>query len=50
VIASNVARFTTGEKLPTRPGTDGSWLTVRPVTADLGWLLGIGHNATLSLR
>ncbi|MEO6652225.1 MAG: cache domain-containing protein [Ilumatobacteraceae bacterium] len=43
VIASNVATFTTGEKLPTRPGADDTWRTVVPVTDDLGWILCVGH-------
>jgi hypothetical protein len=44
VIASNDARFTTGEKLPALPGTDAdtTWRTVVPVTDDLGWLLAAG--------
>lgn len=49
VIASNVAKFTTGEKLPTRPGTDDTWRSVRPVTDDLGWLLSIGHEADIPI-
>ena len=44
VIASNDARFTTGEKLPTLPGVDDSWTTVQPVTPDLGWVLASGHH------
>jgi hypothetical protein len=39
VIASNDARFTTGEKLPSLPGTDGSWRHAVPVAPDVGWLL-----------
>ncbi|HUF98283.1 MAG TPA: cache domain-containing protein [Ilumatobacter sp.] len=45
VIASNDAMFTTGEKLPHRPGADNSWTHVLPVTPDLGWLLASGHTA-----
>ena len=44
VIASNDARFTTGEKLPTLPGADDSWAMVQPVTPDLGWLLASGFD------
>ena len=42
VIASNDARWTTGEKLKTMPavGADGWWSTA-PVTDDLGWLLAV---------
>lgn len=42
VIVSNDARWTTGEKLKVRPaeGHDG-WVTVVPVTPDLGWLLAV---------
>jgi len=47
VIASNVARFTTGEKLPTRPGIDNAWHAVKSVTDDLGWLLGVGRAANM---
>jgi hypothetical protein len=39
VIASNDARFTTGEKLPSMPGTDASWQHAVPVAPDIGWLL-----------
>jgi hypothetical protein len=46
VIASNDARFTTGEKLPSMPGSDGSWHSVVPVTDDLGWLLAAGHTGS----
>ncbi len=45
VIASNDAAFTTGEKLQTLPGVDGSWVSVQPVTPDLGWLLASGDNS-----
>jgi hypothetical protein len=44
VIASNDARFTTGEKLPSLPGTDSTWQCVVPVTDDLGWLLAAGYD------
>lgn len=46
VIASNDAAYTTGEKLPTLPGSDQSWHTVVPVTDDLGWLLAVGAVPT----
>ncbi len=39
VIASNGATLTTGEKLPSQPGSGDAWATVLPVTTDLGWLL-----------
>lgn len=46
VIASNSATWTTGEKLPESPLDDARrWSTVEPVTADLGWLLAVGHEA-----
>jgi hypothetical protein len=44
VIASNVARFTTGEKLPALPVEGDSWNVVQVVTDDLGWLLGVGPS------
>ena len=47
VIASNDARFTTGEKLPSVPGSDDPWHTVLPVTDDLGWLLAADPSARL---
>jgi hypothetical protein len=39
VIASNHARFTTGEKLPSVPGTDTMWRHTVPVAPDIGWVL-----------
>jgi hypothetical protein len=45
VIASNGATYTTGEKLPTMPGTDDEWSTVVLVTDDLGWALAVADRA-----
>lgn len=41
VIASNVAEFTTGEKLARVLDAVPEWSTVRAVTADLGWSLAV---------
>lgn len=44
VIASNGAGHTTGEKLPTMPGTGDEWAVVVPVTDDLGWSLAVADR------
>jgi hypothetical protein len=46
VIASNDARWTTGEKLKAMPTAGvGAWRSTAPVTDDLGWVLAVGSAA-----
>ena len=46
VIASNDARWTTGERVPAFDATDGAtrWQTIVDVTDDLGWRLAVADD------